>query len=312
MKKPYYDIKLNENTTLRGFNKTVNSLEMVWHRDRIDRVITIQEGKGWQFQRDNELPFLLKEDDQIAIPAGQWHKLYKGQTNLIVVINEGKKKKKKADGYRSVRKRADNNPKVTKMDFLPDDTLDKIAKEKALDEKSKLSKYQRNKYDATLKSQRGKTLAKGNKVKGDSSKLPASYWDQREKDEKKEREKPGYKTRKRSDSIKEGFKLTKEQLRALIMEVLEEEVLNAAPAEDDANMNEKLSAKTKATLKKKAEKRGFTPGSVYAEYRKGLAAWGTSGSRKGMSQHQWAHARVNSATPSKDWAVVKKTKKKKK
>ena len=33
---------------------------------------------------------------------------------------------------------------------------------------------------------------------------------------------------------------------------------------------------------------------------------------KGMSQHQWAHARVNSATPSKPWAVVKKSKRKKK
>ena len=74
----------------------------------------------------------------------------------------------------------------------------------------------------------------------------------------------------------------------------------------------KLSAATKATLKKKAKKRGLTPSSVYAEYRKGLAAWATSGSRKGMSQHQWAHARVNSANPSKSWAVVKKAKKKKK
>ena len=73
-----------------------------------------------------------------------------------------------------------------------------------------------------------------------------------------------------------------------------------------------LSAATKATLKKKAEKRGLTPGSVYAEYKRGLAAWATSGSRKGMSQHQWAHARVNSATPSKDWAIVKKSKAKKK
>lgn len=73
-----------------------------------------------------------------------------------------------------------------------------------------------------------------------------------------------------------------------------------------------LSARTKATLKKKAEKRGLTPSSVYAEYRKGLAAWATSGSRKGMSQHQWAHARVNSATPSKPWACVKKANKKKK
>tara|TARA_B100001059_G_C17685171_1_gene501904 strand:- start:384 stop:752 length:369 start_codon:yes stop_codon:yes gene_type:complete len=73
-----------------------------------------------------------------------------------------------------------------------------------------------------------------------------------------------------------------------------------------------LSAATKETLNKKADKRGLTRGSVYAEYRKGLAAWATSGSRKGMTQHQWAHARVNSATPSKPWAVVKKSKAKKK
>ena len=73
-----------------------------------------------------------------------------------------------------------------------------------------------------------------------------------------------------------------------------------------------LSAATKETLRKKAHKRGFTPSSVYAEFRKGLAAWATSGSRKGMTQHQWAHARVNSATPSKSWAIVKKSTKKKK
>ena len=73
-----------------------------------------------------------------------------------------------------------------------------------------------------------------------------------------------------------------------------------------------LSAATKETLKKKANKRGLTPSSVYAEFRKGLAAWATSGSRKGMSQHQWAHARVNSATPSKPWSCVKKSKAKKK
>ena len=70
----------------------------------------------------------------------------------------------------------------------------------------------------------------------------------------------------------------------------------------------KLSAKTKETLKKKAKRRGLTPSSVYAEYRKGLAAYYSSGSRKGMSAHQWAHARVNSANPSKSWAVVKKAK----
>ena len=77
-------------------------------------------------------------------------------------------------------------------------------------------------------------------------------------------------------------------------------------------ISEELSAATKKSLDKKAEKRGFTKGSVYAEFKKGLAAYASSGSKKGMTAHQWAHARVNSATPSKPWACVKKSKAKKK
>lgn len=73
-----------------------------------------------------------------------------------------------------------------------------------------------------------------------------------------------------------------------------------------------LSAKTIATLRKKAESRGFTLGSVVQEYKKGLKAYYTSGSRKGMTSHQWAMARVNSANPSKSWACVKRSKAKKK
>ena len=74
-----------------------------------------------------------------------------------------------------------------------------------------------------------------------------------------------------------------------------------------------LSKKTKETLRKKARSKGYTPGSVYTEYRKGLGAYYTSGSRKGMGAHQWAMARVNSALEGgKSWATVKKSKAKKK
>ena len=55
----------------------------------------------------------------------------------------------------------------------------------------------------------------------------------------------------------------------------------------------------------------MTFGSMKAEYKKGLAAWGTSGSRKGVSQHAWAMARIKKANPSDDWSVVKKSKAKK-
>jgi hypothetical protein len=148
-------------------------------------------------------------------------------------------------------------------------------------------------YGAPQGSKRDKQLdrTKADLESGDPERVKRAYA-RREEMEKKEREKPGWKNKPRPDSKKESLDL----LRDLVSELISEE----------------LSKKTKATLRKKAEKRGLTPGSVESEYKKGLAAWATSGSRKGMSQHQWAMARVNSATPSKDWATVKKSKRKKK
>lgn len=162
-------------------------------------------------------------------------------------------------------------------------------------EADKDSQHHKN-YDAPQGSKRDKQLdqTKADLESGDPERVKRAY-QRRERMEKAEREKPGFKNKPRSDSESaknEGLDLLEE----LISEVL----------------NEELSAKTKETLRKKAKKRGLTPGSVYAEYRKGLAAWASSGSRKGMSQHQWAMARVNSANPSKSWAVVKKSKSKKK
>lgn len=154
-------------------------------------------------------------------------------------------------------------------------------------------------YGAPQGSPRDKGLdkTKDDLASGDPERVARAYR-RRERMEKKERSKKGFKNNPRSDTKKEShhMRMTESDLREVIRNLLSEE----------------LSKKTKATLKKKAEKRGLTPGSVYAEFRKGLAAWASSGSRKGMSQHQWAHARVNSATPSKPWAVVKKSAAKKK
>ena len=72
-----------------------------------------------------------------------------------------------------------------------------------------------------------------------------------------------------------------------------------------------LSKETEAKIRKVANKKGYTFGSLKAEYIKGLGAFYSSGSRPGMTAHQWAMARVNKATPSKSWANVKKSKSKK-
>tara|TARA_R110000787_G_scaffold273132_1_gene380744 strand:- start:847 stop:1518 length:672 start_codon:yes stop_codon:yes gene_type:complete len=110
------------------------------------------------------------------------------------------------------------------------------------------------------------------------------------------------------------------ELNELLNDMIEEQLLDEMLNELENDLNEKrkrkkkkkaaggLSAAVKKSLNKKADKRCLTRGSVYTEFRKGLAAFLSSGSRKGMSSHQWAHARVNSANPSKSWASVKKRK----
>lgn len=69
-----------------------------------------------------------------------------------------------------------------------------------------------------------------------------------------------------------------------------------------------LSKETLAKIKKVADKKGYSFADLKREYVKGLGAFYSSGSRPGMTAHQWAMARVNSASPSKSWANVKKIK----
>lgn len=142
---------------------------------------------------------------------------------------------------------------------------------------------------------KAKELRKAGKTK-QAKELEQRAYRRRDRMEREEREKKGFKNKPRKDTKTESLSLDESQLREYIRHVV----------------REALSKKTKETLRKKAEKRGLTPSSVYKEFEKGLAAYASSGSRKGMTAHQWAHARVNAATPSKPWAVVKKSKAKKK
>jgi hypothetical protein len=81
----------------------------------------------------------------------------------------------------------------------------------------------------------------------------------------------------------------------------------------DSKVNEakshNLSKETLAKIRAVATKKGYSFADLKREYIKGLGAYYSSGSRPGMTAHQWAMARVNAASPSKSWANVKKVKK---
>lgn len=84
---PYNDLH-NNNVWIRTFDKNVSEGELVWHRDREDRIIEVLEGKGWSFQRDNELPFKLNVGDVFEIDQMVYHRLLKGTTSLKIRIIE--------------------------------------------------------------------------------------------------------------------------------------------------------------------------------------------------------------------------------
>ena len=79
---PYTD-----NSNIRTFSKDVNTMDLIWHMDDEDRNIEVLEGKGWKFQRDDELPLALTEGIRIFIPRHQVHRVIKGETDLKIKIN---------------------------------------------------------------------------------------------------------------------------------------------------------------------------------------------------------------------------------
>ena len=83
---PYNEISKGNNTYIREFSTDTDSSELIWHRDKEDREVTILEGNGWKFQRDNELPFILKRGDTIYIKKNEYHRIIKGDTNLKISL----------------------------------------------------------------------------------------------------------------------------------------------------------------------------------------------------------------------------------
>lgn len=83
MVNPYTD-----NDDIRVFSEDVDQQDLVWHRDRNDRIVTVIEGSGWSFQRDNELPFELHPGDMFFIEAFEYHRIIKGKTKLKLKIEE--------------------------------------------------------------------------------------------------------------------------------------------------------------------------------------------------------------------------------
>jgi len=81
---PYTQEEIN-GLIVRKFSQDIDPTELLWHRDLKNREIKLLEGSGWKIQIDNELP---SEIDSFFIPKKVWHRLIKGENDLVLQIRE--------------------------------------------------------------------------------------------------------------------------------------------------------------------------------------------------------------------------------
>lgn len=84
---PYTQVE-EDGYFVREFSESVDPMELVWHRDRDDRAVTVLKGDGWKLQMDNELPREMMVGETYLIPAMEYHRILKGKDSLLIQIKE--------------------------------------------------------------------------------------------------------------------------------------------------------------------------------------------------------------------------------
>jgi len=88
--KPFDDFEksIYKNVFTRVFKESVKKEQLIWHKDRKDRVVKVIYGTGWKLQYDNELPFELEVGQNYYIKKENFHRLLKGNSELKLEIKE--------------------------------------------------------------------------------------------------------------------------------------------------------------------------------------------------------------------------------
>ncbi len=83
---PFTEQQLDTKLFLREFSADVDEMELIWHEDREDRIVSVVEGNGWKFQFDEELPIEMEDGIDITIPKGVIHRVIKGKGPLKIKV----------------------------------------------------------------------------------------------------------------------------------------------------------------------------------------------------------------------------------
>ena len=88
--KPFEDFEnsIYKNVFTRVIKEDVEDQQLIWYKDRKDRVVKVIYGTGWKLQYDNELPTELELGKNYHINKEQFHRLHKGNSELKLEIKE--------------------------------------------------------------------------------------------------------------------------------------------------------------------------------------------------------------------------------
>jgi len=85
---PFEEEKIDEYNFIRTFPADVDEMDLIWHADKENRIITVLEGNGWKFQFDEELPIEMTEGKSISILKGVIHRVIKGNGPLVIKLQK--------------------------------------------------------------------------------------------------------------------------------------------------------------------------------------------------------------------------------
>ncbi len=78
--------KIEDGYHIRTFSESVKDSELVWHRDKEDRIVKSVGKTDWMLQMDNEIPRVI--EGEFFIPKNTYHRVIKGSGDLTVKVKK--------------------------------------------------------------------------------------------------------------------------------------------------------------------------------------------------------------------------------
>lgn len=85
---PYEEIQAFSDVFIRLFSPLVDDDDLIWHWDTEDRDITVLQGGNWLYEEKGKEPIKLVVGYRHLIPKGVWHRIIKGDDDLIIRLTK--------------------------------------------------------------------------------------------------------------------------------------------------------------------------------------------------------------------------------